>query len=280
VKTQKLIAYSALAILIGFASIMPALFLMSSTVKAQTDLSKPWSNINIPYAYCKSNSDFSNITGSYYGTRVIATGNITIFPYALEDADAKIEYYQLQVYSDQGLIYNITYFVGVSKSDYLTNIHTSTLYFTDGHSYSTNVTSGRGGTMFYDLDKGGTFLGLISSGSVGPASESLPQEVTQLRNANKLYINVSRLCTFTFKGNTTIATMESKDVIQHIELSKIDNGFIYESAADLHTPFSIDGPAATYSPPNILTPIIHSNLTIPASNAILPKPSVSHGWIP
>ena len=271
---KKLIAFSAIALLIGVASIAPMLFLMSGTANAQTELSKPWSSLNIPYAYCNPNSDYSNITGSYTSAGLNAVGSIAISPDALTNADAQIEYYQLQVYSDQGPIYSMTYFVGVSKPDYLVNMYKTTLYFADGNTYSTNVTNGNGGMIIYDLNSSNTFHGLIGGSIISEALGSIPQEITQLRNAEKLYIDVSRLCTFTFNGNMTVVTTGSSDVIQHIELTKTENGFVYGSTAGINPPFPIEGPTTTNSPPTIFTP---DNSTMTPSNVFIPDPLISQG---
>ena len=47
------------------------------------------------------------------------------------------------------------------------------------------------------------------------------------QNANVINIDLSRLGYLTVKGNSTITTLTSNDVIQHVQLTKYGNGFLY-----------------------------------------------------
>ena len=248
---KKLILCGILAIAIGVATILPLEYFMSADAQAAT-LDKPWTNLNVPYAYWNANLNGANFTTTFCGEEHNAVANITLTPDALKDADARIEYYQLQVYSDQGPIYNLTYYVGVAKPDELVTTYNSTLYFSGGNMYSTNSTSG--GMFITDLIGGNSYQGLISGSTLNYNASTIPQVVTDLQNANELYIDVSRLCSITFNGNTTTVIMESNNVIQHIELTKSSSGFLYNSGASLNLPFPLWGPLTTQNPSNVTIP--------------------------
>ncbi|NLE06184.1 MAG: hypothetical protein GX638_15460, partial [Crenarchaeota archaeon] len=109
-------ALSTIAILIGVISIVPIMFLNSGVAKAEITVDNPWSSLTIPYAYCNPYADYSNITGSFVSSMISMVGNITVSGDAYKNAIGRIEYYQLQVYSDQDQIYNMTYYVGLFRS--------------------------------------------------------------------------------------------------------------------------------------------------------------------
>ncbi len=272
---KKLITYSAIAIMIGVASIAPLLFLMSGTANAQLTPDKPWFNLNIPYAYWNPNVNGDNGTTTFSGERHNIIANITTDSDAiLKDADARIEYYQLQVYSDQGPIYDLTYYVGIAKPGELVDTYNSTMFFLGGNTYGTNSTSGG----IFIIDPGfynvASWYGLISGSTLSYNSTSIPTVATDAKNANVLYIDVSRLSYVTFNGNTTTVTTESSDVLQHIELTKTDNGFVYGSTTNLHVPFPLEGPTTTHSPVNIIN--FNTSMTTPF-NVTTPQPSLSQG---
>jgi hypothetical protein len=242
---KNLIAFSILAIIIGTASIAPLAFFMSPA-KAQTTDDIPWFNVDVPYASWTATSK-ENATGyldgigtiyglvSYSSTYSIAL-NFTVNPDAVDILDnARAEYYQLQVYSDKGQIDNMTTYFGANCKDdiNLTNL-TSSFYFARDGWFNT-TTSGGGsfitkfkGNLADCLANGSGFMwqcGYSSSNSF--ANTTLPEEFLNIQNANKLYIDVRRLGFVTFDGNSTIVTLASNEVIQHIELTKSGDQFIY-----------------------------------------------------
>ena len=74
---------------------------------------KPVVQCHVPYAYVNLDQSGSNGTASWDGVELMELANVTLTPagIALKGADAKIEYYQFQISSDQGPIVNITYSV-------------------------------------------------------------------------------------------------------------------------------------------------------------------------
>jgi hypothetical protein len=239
---KKLIAFSILAITIGIASIVPLAFLMSPA-KAQTTDDIPWFNLDVPYASWTATSK-DNATGylvglgpiyglvSYSSTYYVAL-NFTVNPDAVDILDnARVEYYQLQVYSDKGQIDNVTTSFGANCKDDIDP--TSSFYFAREDWFNT-TTSGGGGTFITKFN--GTLTDCLADGDLGGiggssssksfANTTLPEEFLNIQNANKLYIDVRRLGYVTFDGNSTIVTLASNEVIQHIELTKSGDQFVY-----------------------------------------------------
>ena len=93
-----------------------------------------------------------------------------------------------------------------------------------------------GGTFFGNTATNSTITGLRSIGggtSQGSFSQSdwenstWYQQVTATENANVINIDLCRLGFVTIKGNTTTTTLTNNDVIQNIQLTKYDDGFLY-----------------------------------------------------
>lgn len=236
----KLIAFSILAITIGIASTVPLAFFMSPA-KAQTTDDIPWFNLDVPYAIWTATST-DNAIGYLegigpidglvsYGSTYFVAFNFTVNPDAVDILDnARIEYYQLQVYSDKGQIDNMTEFFGANCRD---DVDPTSSFFFARDDWFNTTTSGGGsfitkfnGTLASSVDEGlGATSGSSSSNSF--ANTTLPEKFLNIQNANKLYIDVRRLGYVTFKGNSTIVTLASNEVIQHIELTKSGNQFVY-----------------------------------------------------
>ncbi len=239
---KKLIAFSILAIIIGTVSIVPLAFFMSPA-KAQTTNDIPWFNLDVAYAswtatikdgaagYLDGVGTISDLV-SYSSAYRIAL-NFSVNPDAVDILDnARVEYYQLQVYSDKGQIENVTYYFGANCKDAFDP--TSSFIFARDDWFNT-TTSGGGtfitkfnGTLTDCLANG---LGLGGIGGVSSrnsfANTTLPEEFLNIHNAQTIYIDVRRLGYVTFDGNSTIVTLASSEVIQHIELTKSGDQFVY-----------------------------------------------------
>jgi hypothetical protein len=87
-------------------------------VNAQTTFT-PWFNVNVPYVYVNLQQSGGNDTFTWDGAAIQGIANFTLTPagMALQGADAKIEYYQFQISSDQGPIANISYSVSSTIED-------------------------------------------------------------------------------------------------------------------------------------------------------------------
>jgi hypothetical protein len=65
-------------------------------------------------------------------------------------------------------------------------------------------------------------VGLVSDYIFGTSANDVPKAVTET-----LYIDVSKVCIVTVKGNVTVTTPASSNIIQHMELTKTNDGFTY-----------------------------------------------------
>lgn len=265
---KKLILCSILAIAIGIATIVPLEYMMAAQteVSAQT-MFTPWFNVSVPYAYVDLHESGGNNTMTWDGAMIQAIANFTLTPAALnlKDADARIEFYQFRVYSNQGSIVNITYSVAVCREELnvtgipggcytaITGSGGNTFTFADGTTYNGNSVCGDsvcgGGVVLANMP--GVIpvqnytTAVVGSYIANYNGNNASQTLTELRNAQALYIDVSRICSVSYQGNATTATtttMSSNQVLQHIVLTKAGNGFAYGTYTEGTVPFPIETP--------------------------------------
>jgi hypothetical protein len=262
---KKLIACCILAIAIGIATILPLQYMMGAEAQANAQLTQiePWFNVNVTYAYCNLNENGGNDTTTFNGAMIQTVANFTLTPDALDlkNADARIEFYLFQVSSDQGPIANITYSVAVSKAEVnvtgvpggvftsITGSGANIFTFADGTIYNgTKNGDCGGGVVLYNIPGVPTqtfTTAVVSNYICSYNGNPAPQALTELRNAQTLYIDVSRICSVSFEGNATTATtttLASTEVLQHIVLTKTGNGFVYGTYAEGTVPFPIETP--------------------------------------
>lgn len=243
---KKLIVFSILAFSIGIATIMPIGYLISKQAQAAPD--QPWFNVDVSYAYCNPNENGGNSSTTFNGSIIEAIANFTLTPDALKDSDARIEYYQFQVSSDQGPIVNMTYAIAETKEElnvpglpggvfiYITGAGAGTFTFADGFTYNgakTNSGDDAGSAVLCDIPgvmNQTSAVEVVSDYIYSTNGNDVPQAVTALRNAQTLYIDVTREYSVTFKGNATEATaavIPSNQALQHLMLTKTENEFTY-----------------------------------------------------
>ncbi len=265
---KKVILCAVLAIAIGIATVIPMEYMMAAQTKGNADLanaqvvSTPWFNVNVTYAYVNLDQSGSNGTASWDGVELNGLANVTLTPagMALKGADAKIEYYQFQISSDQGPIANVTYSVcstieeigshgsinnipGIPGGGYMaiTGYGPGTSYtFANGVTYNgipnyNGYSGGSGGFTVFVYNTTSTpggptnqtsTQGFISS-YIASYNGNQNQAVTELRNAKTLSIDVTRIGSVSYNGNVTVNMGPSNQVLQHIVLTKDGNAFIY-----------------------------------------------------
>lgn len=235
---KKLLAYCAIAVMIGIASITPLIFLMSGTAKAETTVDKPWFNLYVPYAYWTGNySENSNGTASYsaaYNESWDLVLNATLTSdAAVNQVDARFEYYQMQIYSDEGPIANLTYFFEINSTG---NISPNMFNFERDNWFNTNTTGGitEGAISNVTKPQLNNMNGFFAANS--SSNSSLPdwflQDISGVKDSEttqSIFIDLRRLGWITFEGNSTVVTRSSSDVLQHIELMKFGDGFLYNN---------------------------------------------------
>ncbi len=227
---KKLIAYSVIALLIGIASITPLIFLM--TAKAETT-PKPWFNLDVPYAFLKANFT-ENLDGrDIYSDLHSIVLNFTLNPEAENEIfDARFEYFELQVYTDKEPVWNSSYFVGSNRTNSFT-FEADAFHFMREGWFDSNTTGSGGGMFAYQWNASGTAdistMSGISTYSSATGHTNAPREFTALKDAEIVYIDVRRVGLVTFDGNSTMVTLSDDAVIQHIELQKFGEGFLYNT---------------------------------------------------
>jgi hypothetical protein len=274
---KKLILFGILAIVIGVATIVPIEYLMAAQneVNAQTT-SAPWFNVHVPYVYVNLYQRGANNTALWDGVDINGIANFTLTPagMALKGADAKIEYYQFQISSDHGPIANITYSVALSVEQFpagnkinnipgipgggymaITGLGDNHFTFANGVTYNgiPNYNGYCGGSGGLDVIVGNnlpstltnqTFTtGILSCCIWNYNGNNQNQAVTELRNAKTLFIDVSRICSVSYNGNVTINMPSSDQVLQHIVLTKVGNGFVYGTCTQGTVPFQMETPS-------------------------------------
>ena len=187
---------------------------------------------------------------SWNGASIEAVANFTLTSNALKNADAQIEYYKFAVSSDQGPIVNMGYYVLESKqaSDVTYLSGTGTVGFANGLTY--NGPASNGGQGITEAWNQNFVTGYVSDYIFATNTNDVPKAVTDLRNAQTLYIDVSKVCTVTVNGNVTVTTPASNEVLQHIVLTKTGDGFVYGAYASGTLPIPIEPypPTPTASP--------------------------------
>ena len=222
---KKLIAFSILAITIGTASIVPLAFFMSTAI-AHTPEEKPWFNLNITYATC-SVSKLNSYDTAWFSFQDICTVNSDAVD---SQVGGRLEYFRIQIYSDQGQIVNTTRYVAANFTE---SFDPALIHFaragwfnttglgTFGTGFSGNLQDGIGG--------GSSHLGISDSDQ--PSDEysgaTAAQQIEYIRDAQTIYIDVHRIGYITCTGNSTVVTLANDEVIQHIELTKNGNQFVY-----------------------------------------------------
>ncbi len=115
---KNLILYSAIALMVGIASIVPLTFLMSAKAETPPE-EQPQFSVNVPYAYIANywdNSDGTNKTGTNKNPSVftIALNATPNFDPQTVAQDAIFENYQIEIVSDKGSVGNVTYSVYIN----------------------------------------------------------------------------------------------------------------------------------------------------------------------
>lgn len=232
---KKLIAYSAIALMVGIASIAPLVFLMSAKAEPAP---KSWFNLNVPYAYVKANfTENLNGTDVYDYMRAFVF-NFTLTPEAENEiADARFEYYELQLYTDKEQLGNVTIFVGTNRTNSFTLDPESfrlTLATAD-NCFDSNATGGGVFTPYWNKNSPPDFSSIYSgvSGYSGPtghfaSSQNEPVKmVTALDEAETFFVDIRKIGLVTFNANSTSFTLPENEFIQHLELKKYGDGFLY-----------------------------------------------------
>lgn len=245
---KKLIACSILALIIGVSSVLPLGFLMSATAKANPSSealsSEPWFSINVPYSYWMTRDgklDSLDVTPDINETRLVSSQYLIALNLTLNvettnyPADARIEYYQIDVSSDKGPVETMCWFVGTvldvssfSFQDFIKDFHFVRNDWFDTDSFS--IRDRNGGMVRNNWATNFSLLwrvGNAGSGTIGHSSSS--DLVSALREAETLYISIRRIGWVTFTANSTLVTLANNEIVDQTQLEKFGEGFLYNN---------------------------------------------------
>jgi len=203
--------------MIGVASIVPMLFLMSAKAETPPD-EQPQFSFSIPYAYVgnywdnNSETIAQNTYGYIYSIAFITSPNFDLQTVA---SDAVFEYYLVEVSSEKGSIGNVTYATEAIKDrskplDFILYMHE--WFGISGNSTESFMMSGWGN---------GTSLG-FRTGPGADWNRSLGEPET-------IFITVRRQGWIILNDNSTVAHLADSEVILEIQLEKYGYGFLYNN---------------------------------------------------
>jgi hypothetical protein len=220
---KKLFAYSLLALIVGVASIVPLMFIMSGTAKAETD--EPHFDVEVPYAYIRRSTSLvpSNLKTQSDMIELQTISHTIVLNFTLiEDTanppcDARIEYYIIYIYSDKGYIGNLTESVGAT---YNSSFQMPNFSFSRENWFDTGLSSG-GGLFYYTWTTGASHATRTAGhGTNWVSTFGEPETIT---------ISIQRLGWITFDGDSTVATLADGGEIARVHLEKFENGFLYNN---------------------------------------------------
>jgi hypothetical protein len=234
---KKLILCSILAISIGIATIAPLQYLMNTAGASAFPDVEPWFNVDVPYAYCDPYQSGGNGTANWDGATLQAVANFTLTTDALKDADAQVGYYKFAVSSDQGPIVDMGYYIIEGRPRMIGLNSNGTINF-DGLTFSPPESDNGQAIIWSGQGIGWTEEKPISSVYGDTCMDISAYTATQLRNAQTLSIDISKVCTVTVKGNVIVTTPADHKILQYIELTKTDNGFVYGTYTEGTLPYN------------------------------------------
>jgi hypothetical protein len=256
---KKVIVLSILALTIGIATILPLAYVPLKGAAAQNS---PFfdsyleritviPDIKTLYSPEEYGTSIMDETSYLFAIGDSSTINIhmcyDITPNGanLKEVDAKIEVYQFHFYSDQTSIFNATSSVGItgnvsdpSKPNGVTTSIISwdgpenTYTFADGSIYNITEVLGyvEGSTTSYSTPEWISAAKGHCNGGVGVQlravnGEKTVQAMTNLRNAQTIYVDITRVLQITYKHSSSshtasviTTTHTSKEVLYHIEI--------------------------------------------------------------
>ena len=249
---KKLIACSILALIIGVSSVLPLMFLMSATAKAETS-PEPWFSVDMPYAYWMTKDgpidyssnplfpdDLFDDFGDLNETNSVSEQHHIVLNFTLnvdtakQPVDARLEYYQIDVSSDKEFIETKHWVIGTynnssfNVSSLLTDFHFMRGEWFDSDTFDPMKDGGGGGLLRPNWASGLSILwpgGGSSCATIGHSNV-----VSALREAETVVLSLYRIGGVTFSGNSTEVTLANKELINQIQLEKYgEEGWLYNN---------------------------------------------------
>jgi len=263
---KKLLATFALIAAIGVASIIPLTLVMGNTAKAQTNFSDPLFNIEIPFAYYNADVTYnveinSVIDGShrvqdvwYRDAAIIAAKPSINLEVLGSDTVARIEFFEYTAYTDtlqlqksySYFAYNEAAFKQYSNGHFVTEYYRNNIQ---------NTLKRSGGDYFGGSDVTSpdepmfTWIAGNSQnhGYKGKIAKHDSAILTAIADTQTIYIDVKRVAFVSINVDGKMVVVEDNKLVQHIELTKTDDGFRYGDPANIGREVYIGLPTIPYN---------------------------------
>jgi hypothetical protein len=256
---KKLVASIALIITIGIASVVPLTFFMgnATSVSAQTSTADSLFNIDIPCAYYNANVTYDveinsmfdgshRMLGYYYRAGSVIAVQPSINYNVLDgDTVARIELFEYAVYTDN-LQLQKTY------GYFSYNGEAFGLYDTeDGHMTNfamkywreniepklVGTSKSFGGDDITDPEKPMNVWIDGNMENFGDKNKSIDKRhsniLAEVEKTPSVYLDVRRVAYMSLNADGTIVVVEDNKLVQHLELTKTDDGFMYGNPANV-----------------------------------------------
>jgi len=154
-----------------------------------------------------------------------------------QQTDARVEYLELTLYTDDLQLFKHNYFFSVIKpgnEDLM-----ESFVFSRENWFNSSELNPRGGggicitniTQMLDQGVGGFCRVQRARGDVDRINNKYGDILAVMENKQTIYLDVRRVGYVTFDGNNTVVTLPSDPVIQHIELTKNGDVFTFGDSA-------------------------------------------------
>lgn len=224
---NKMFSGSVIALLLGVFLAVPLLY--TNTVTAPHPDMPDMFDVNVVYAYLErknitvpEDTPFTQLSDTNDTVEIqtinrIMGINFTRLSEEFTPCDARIEVYQIKLYSDEGLIGTLQRHEGIIYSDILGDP-----MFNDMSEFFGDRPPSGGGSMYTNWDVGQSRLGCSSGGGTN--------WVPTFGEPETIYMSVNRLGWVTISGYSNETTILSEpEVVAEVQLEKFGDGFLYNN---------------------------------------------------
>jgi hypothetical protein len=233
---KKIIVLSVLVIVIGIAVIVPITLFMKPEVVQKIN-TEAWFNVEVPYAYFKANETDSGGYASMYSIAYLPTVNKNAIK---SQAEARIEYYEFVIYTDDVQLLKVNYFICLQNSEGANpidafsfsrqNWFNSTDFGRD--SYNGNFITNNDAYIRDIADlKMGCSAAMYEPDEGIELNEKMAAVLSVMKGRQTVYLDVIRVGYVTFDGNNTIVTLASDPIIQHLKMTKTGDALTFGDPA-------------------------------------------------
>jgi hypothetical protein len=228
-----------LSLLMGASAVSPLLFTAyvapENEVRVNPQSSTANIGANVAYAYIVlENTTLPAMPGSSdapasgQAIKFVFVLNSTKYLNSLEQIpDAEIDYFVIQLHTNEGSINNLTESVGAAYTTFTKEeMHSNPMNtFSFFRQDWMDLRASGGGSFWLNWTTGTSRL---SGGGSNSGSTNLRQ-APLLENAQTVTLSLSRLGEVIFTGNSTVVSKADAGLIEQIDLKKYGNGFLYNT---------------------------------------------------